>query len=72
MGDVLCRVVDLPHKINAVTVVDSNGDFNVYVNAKLSKSTQLKAYRHECEHIKCEHFYSDRSVESCETEANDA
>lgn len=70
MDEILCRVIDLPSHVNAVTVVDENDDFNIYVNAKLSYEEQINAYRHECKHIGKNHFYSERSVSRCEEEAN--
>ena len=59
----------MPPRVNAVTVIDENGDFNVYVNSRLSVEEQQKAYKHECRHIKKDHFHSSKSVEECEEEA---
>lgn len=70
MNEITCRVIDLPSRINAVTVVDENDDFNVYVNAKLSPDKQRRAYQHECRHIRKNHFYRDKAVWRCEQEAN--
>ncbi len=69
MDSIVCRVISLPSRVNAITVVDENGDFNVYVNACLSQEQQQKAYRHECRHIKRRHFHSFKPVEDCEEEA---
>ncbi len=70
MDDVICRFIGLPAKINAVTVVDNNGDFNVYINANLSCEEQKKAYRHEVRHIRKNHFFIQKPVKDCEIEAN--
>ncbi len=70
MDDIVCRIIELPSRVNAVTVVDENGDFNVYVNARLSYEQQREAYKHECRHIRGQHFHSHKSVETCEQEAN--
>lgn len=70
MDDIVCRTIELPSRVNAVTVVDENGDFNVYVNARLSYQEQRKAYKHECRHIRRQHFHSQKSVDICEQEAN--
>lgn len=59
----------MPPRVNAVTVIDENGDFNVYVNSRLSVEEQQIAYKHECRHIKKDHFHSSKSVEECEKEA---
>lgn len=70
MDDVICRFIGLPAKINAVTVVDNDGDYNVYINANLSIEEQKKAYLHETRHIKKNHFFIQKNVKDCEYEAN--
>ena len=70
MDEIVCRVIELPSRVNAVTVVDENGDFNVYVNSHLSYDEQRNAYKHECRHIRKHHFHSHKSVEKCEQEAD--
>lgn len=70
MNDIIVRVRDFPCGINGVTVVDENGDYNIYINAKLSDAEQQRAYLHEIYHIKKDHFYSDRNVEIIEREAD--
>lgn len=65
----ILRLAPLPPRINAVTVVDSNGDFNIYVNENLSSEEQRRAYDHELTHIKRSHFFSDKPVSECEREA---
>ena len=69
MDEIICRYADLPWRVNAVTIVDENGDFNVYVNTKLSFEAQRQAYDHECRHIKKNHFYHGKPVSECEKEA---
>lgn len=70
MDEVICRLIGLPAKVNAVTVVDDNGDFNIYINANLSYEEQKKAYRHETRHIRKNHFFTQKAVKDCELEAN--
>ena len=69
MDEIIFWYVDLPIRVNAVTVVDENGDFNVYVNSNLSSDAQRRAYDHERRHIKKNHFYKNKSVLECEEEA---
>lgn len=69
MDDIFCRVVNLPAKVNAVTVIDNDGNYNVYVNALLTIEAQQKAFDHEKRHILKNHFYSHKSVGQCEDEA---
>ena len=69
MDEISCRIIELPPRVNAVTVVDENGDFNVYVNSRLSREEQVTAYDHERSHIIKNHFYRQKSVSQCEWEA---
>lgn len=71
MESEILRLAPLPARINAVTVVDANGDFNIYVNSNLSFEEQRRAYDHELEHIRREHFFTDKPVEECEREAGE-
>ena len=70
MESKILRLAPLPPRVNAVTVVDGNGDFNIYVNENLSIEARRAAYDHELEHIRREHFFTDIPVEECEREAN--
>ena len=70
MNNIVCRTVELPSRINAVTVIDESGDFNIYVNARLSADERLRAFRHELRHIRMRHFYkAEKNVADCEKEA---
>ena len=62
MGDVFVRVQDLPIGINGMTILDSEGDYNVYINARLSHDGQVKAYDHEMTHIQRDDFYNDLPI----------
>ena len=59
MNDLFVREVDLPYKVGGATIPDENGDYNIYLNKRLSKEGRIKAYIHEIEHIKKGHFNSD-------------
>ena len=69
MDNVIVRVIDLPDAIPAVTVLDDNGDYNIYLNGRLSKDNYDEAVRHELRHINKEHFYKEKPVRECEDEA---
>jgi len=71
MGEFILRLIELPCTVNAVTVLDENGDYNVYVNSRLSIEEQKKAFRHEKRHIKKDHFYTSAHVSECEMEAKE-
>lgn len=59
----------MPRNINAVTVIDSEGDNNIYINARLSEEAKKKAFLHELRHVQKNHFYIDKPVCDCENEA---
>lgn len=50
--------------------MDSDGNFNVYINILLSHAVQQKATKHELKHIKSGHFYDYEPVVYNELEAN--
>lgn len=71
MDAVIIRKVDfLPLSIKGMTVLDTNGDYNIYLNAKLAHDEQVRAFRHELEHIRQGHFYSASEVASLERSAD--
>ncbi len=72
MKTVLVRYINLPGTVNAVTVVDENGDYNVYINERLSYYEKFRALDHEVYHIKHDHLDSKKSLRICEEEANDS
>lgn len=62
MNDIYIRGIELPSRVKGITVLDENGDFNVYINILLSFSTQQCTTNHEIKHIKLEHFYNFEPV----------
>lgn len=67
MNDVIVRFIDLP--VPGMTVTDPNGDFNMYINARLSAEGRKKVYKHEMNHINKDHFSDDRPISDIEKEA---
>lgn len=70
MNDIFIRGIELPFAVKGVTVLDADGNFNVYINTLLSFDTQQKAARHEIAHIKKDHFFDYEPVIINELEAN--
>lgn len=68
MEDRIVRIVNMPVSIKGLTTKDSNGDYNIYINANISSNEQKIAYDHENDHINKGHFYSALSVEEKEKE----
>ena len=69
MDDIISRLIELPSTVNGVTVVDADGNYNVYINSRLSADEQKRAYEHELRHIQKQHFYDFNPIEENEQEA---
>lgn len=52
MDAIIVRIIDLPYTVKGMTVKDANGDYNVYLNGRLSSEIRANAFRHEIIHIK--------------------
>lgn len=63
MEEIMVRLAEsLPPAVEGFTILDENGDFNIYLNAKLSVEQQRAVYQHELEHIRGQDFL-DRTAE---------
>ena len=60
--NIVLRIVDLPHSIRAITLLDDDGWYNIYINARLNAHMRKKAYEHELEHIRRGDWESDLPV----------
>lgn len=69
MAQVIIRLLDLPYSTKGFTAVDSNGDYNMYLNARYNRQTQLNTYHHEMIHIDRRHFCRGSDVSQDEQEA---
>lgn len=72
MGDIFIRYIDMEYTVPAVTQVDANGDYNVYVNARLGYDQQQIAIQHELRHIQQDHFHRDTPVALDEQQAENS
>lgn len=66
MNEVYMRLIDLPYGIRGMTTLDSAGDFNVYINARLCDRSQRIAYLHELRHIRRGDLYNDTTIAEAE------
>jgi len=62
MDTVIIRIIDLPHGVRGLTVKDEEGDYNVYINGRLSQDQRSIAFYHEIEHIRRGDFYTEDPV----------
>lgn len=69
MDAIIIRLVDMPPSVHGVTIKDAEGDYNIYINARLNEEARVETYRHEMQHVLLGHFYQDRPVADMEKEA---
>lgn len=66
MGDIFVRLKSLPRGMRGLTILDSDGNYNVYINSRLSDDGRAEAYWHEIEHIENDDFYNDVDIRRAE------
>ncbi|MBQ6862876.1 MAG: hypothetical protein IJO14_01420 [Clostridia bacterium] len=59
MNEVIVRLMPLPVGVRAFTIPDADGDYNVYLNCRLSAEQQRRSLQHEQLHISRDDFYKD-------------
>lgn len=69
MPEYYLRFVELPLRVEGVTVPNNDGSFNIYINSLLPEEKRRQVLRHELRHIEAEHFYLDMPVERMERQA---
>lgn len=69
MTEIIIRYVDMPCTCKGYTVTDDNDDYNIYINNSIGIIEQKKTLKHEIQHIKKDHFYSEEPVVFNEIEA---
>ena len=66
MGDIYTRLMPLPIGMHGMTIVDSNGDYNVYINIRLEDHGRRVALIHELRHIRRGDFVSNDPITKVE------
>jgi len=62
MDDIIVRYKDMPTEIKGMTILDEDGNFNIYINDRLSHDMRLEVYEHELAHIERDDFYRDADI----------
>lgn len=71
MGRIIIRLIDAPVEFRGCVREDADGNYNVYINARLSEAEQQRALLHELRHIFFGHLDDDvKSIEEKEREAD--
>ena len=66
MDEVITKLIDMPTKIHGYTAKDKNGDFNIFINARINHETRVETYKHELKHINSDNFQSRESADLIE------
>ena len=71
MTDYFVRRLPFPNRsVKAATFPNDDGTFDIYLNTLYSPAEQESALRHELEHIRLGHFYSEAPIRQKEAEAD--
>ena len=54
---IFVREINLPMHIKGITVPNSDGTFDIYINTNLRDGLKQATLEHELRHIKLDHFY---------------
>ncbi len=66
---VFVRKIHLPMAVRAFTIPDEQGNYNVYINDRLSAEQQHKSLEHEFMHIRSGDFYKNENAAAIEAAA---
>ena len=66
--DYFVRVIDFPKGVNRIgfVLLNEDGTYSVYINARASEAQKRKAMRHEISHMVDDDFYGDKDIRSIE------
>lgn len=71
MTEYYIRRLDFPNRsVKAATFPNDDGSFDIYLNTLYPEPVQEAALRHELEHIRLGHFYSEKPIREKENEAD--
>jgi len=66
MSNIIVRIIDLPCTVRGYTALDDEGDYNIYLNARLTNEQQKHAYNHELRHIRRNDWNDSKSIQMAE------
>lgn len=70
MEEIITRLIDMPTGTYGFVIEDPDGDFNVYINARMANCKRVETYKHELGHIKEDDLSRDGSVDQIEIHAH--
>jgi hypothetical protein len=66
MSNIFVRLIDLPCTVRGYTALDDEGNYNIYLNARLNNEQQKNAYKHEMSHIMRNDWDSSKTIQMAE------
>lgn len=66
MDNLYLRYLDLPCTIKGLTIQDEEGNYNIYLNSRLTYEANLKTLQHEINHINNNDFTNPIHVSKME------
>ncbi len=66
MSDIIVRIIDMPTSVRGYTSLDPDGDYNIYINGRMSQSQQMRTYEHEMRHIVRDDFSDRKTIKEAE------
>ena len=66
MSEIFVRTIKLPAKIKGYTAIDSEGNYNIYINQDLDEIMKLKTYNHELTHITRNDWAENKTLDEAE------
>lgn len=71
MGDIFIRLALFPTiKVYGLVEKDDKGDYNIYIDERLTYKRKIQTIIHELSHIVCGHFEDSKKVIQAEFEAS--
>lgn len=65
-ADYFVRLIEMPKGIRGMVSPNPDSTWNIYLNVKLGRESQLKSLKHELDHIMNNDFYNGESIAKIE------
>lgn len=59
MNEFHIRYVEMPPSVEAVTLPNDDGSYDIYINSRMEEDKKKRKLKHELFHIKGNDFYDD-------------
>lgn len=70
MDEITTRLVSMPVSAKGYTLMDHEGDYNVFLNSRHTHEQQMRSFQHELDHIRDGDFYNEGNADTVETHSH--